>query len=271
MKKIFFLFFLNVNFIFAQVIISPYIVYTDSKNKFGSFLVQNESNEPYEITISFVFGYPVSDSLGNMSMKYFEKTTPDQPSITEWIKVFPRKFILNPKERQTVRMTVRPKKKLPPGTYWARIVTSSTQKSAPVDTLKEGITAQLKFVLNQVTTLFYRVDSAETGAVIDSVFFGEDSTDYVIYAKVHRTGNSPYLGDLEVSVKDSTGNEIFKKKEYMPLYFSLVKKIVIPKSELKPGEYTVLLNPVSTEKEDIPQSNLKVIKHDIKKINFTVH
>ncbi len=270
MKKIIFLMLLNLNFIFAQVIISPYIVYTDSKSRFGSFLVQNESNEPYEISISFVFGYPVSDSLGNMSMKYIKEPSAEQPSVAQWVKVFPKKFILNPKERQTVRMTVRPDKKLPPGTYWARIVTSSTQKSTPVDTLKKGITAQLKFVLNQVTTLFYRVDSAYTGVEFDSAYVVEDSTDYILYAIIHRIGNSPFLGDLEVVVQDSSGKESFRKREYMPLYFDLVKKILIPKNELKAGTYKISIKPVSTEKQDIPQSKLKILKPVTKTIELTV-
>ncbi len=270
MKKIILLLLLNFNFIIAQVIISPYIVYTDSQNRFGSFLVQNESNEAYEITISFVFGYPVSDSLGNMSMKYFEQTPDTLPSVVKWIKAFPRKFVLNPKERQTIRLTVRPNKQLEPGTYWARIVTSSTQKSIPVDTVKEGITAQLKFVLNQVTTLFYRVDSAFSGAVLDSVFTNEDSTGINIYAKLKRIGNSPFLGDLEITVRDSNDSTIVSKREYLPLYYNLVKKIKIPKSELGMGKYTVFLKPVSTEKQDIPQSKLKIIKPETKSIEIEV-
>ncbi len=270
MKKIIVLLFLNFNLLIGQVIISPYIVYTDSKHRFGSFLVQNESNEPYEITVSFVFGYPVSDSTGNISMKYFKEAPDSLPSVAQWVKAFPRKFVLNPKERQTIRLTVRPDKTLEPGTYWSRIVTSSTKKSVPVDTVKEGITAQLKFVLNQVTTLFYRVDSAYTGAVVDTVFYFADSSNINILSKVVRIGNSPFLGNLEVEVKDSNDSTLIKRTEYLPLYFELVKKISIPKSELKKGKYTVVLKPVSTEKQDIPESKLKIIKPEAKSIAFEV-
>ena len=59
----------------AQVIISPYIVYTDVSNRYGSMIVQNESTENYEISISFIFGYPVSDSVGTVSMKYIDSKT----------------------------------------------------------------------------------------------------------------------------------------------------------------------------------------------------
>ena len=49
---------------YSQIIISPYILYTDTKNKFGTFLVLNESDQVYEIDMSFIFGYPVTDSVG---------------------------------------------------------------------------------------------------------------------------------------------------------------------------------------------------------------
>ena len=65
----------------AQVMIFPYIVYTDGTNRYGSLFVQNESNENYEISISFVFGYPVSDSSGSGSMKYIHDPSSGIPSI----------------------------------------------------------------------------------------------------------------------------------------------------------------------------------------------
>ncbi|MCK5087187.1 MAG: hypothetical protein KAQ90_06685, partial [Melioribacteraceae bacterium] len=68
MKQILFLIFLISTNILGQVIISPYIIYMDQRERFGTFIVQNESLDEFEINISFVFGYPDSDSLGNISM-----------------------------------------------------------------------------------------------------------------------------------------------------------------------------------------------------------
>jgi hypothetical protein len=68
MKKIIFLFLFVSSSIYSQVIISPYVVYMDQKDRFGTYIVQNKSLEEYEISISFVFGYPVTDSLGNGTM-----------------------------------------------------------------------------------------------------------------------------------------------------------------------------------------------------------
>ena len=103
MKKAFYIFLLFSIQSFAQVIISPYIILVDQQNRYGKFIVQNESNETYEVTISFVFGFPQSDSLGNMSMKYINNPDSTYPSAVEWIKAFPKKFFLQPRQRQLIR------------------------------------------------------------------------------------------------------------------------------------------------------------------------
>ena len=172
---IFFILMLSRNF-FSQVIISPYILYTDTKNKFGAFTVQNESNEIYEIDISFIFGYPVTDSVGNPTMNYIDQPDSSMPSIVGWIKAFPRKFVLNPGQKQIVRMTVKPPVGTEPGTYWSRIITSASPQSVPIDTLKDGVRAQIKFVLNQITTFLYRVEPTTTGIEIQEIHTDTDSS-----------------------------------------------------------------------------------------------
>ena len=105
MKQILFLIFLISPNILGQVIISPFIIYMDQRERFGTFIVQNESLDEFEINISFVFGYPDSDSLGNISMTYHEEPNDSLPSIVEWLRAFPRSFILNPNQKQIVRMS----------------------------------------------------------------------------------------------------------------------------------------------------------------------
>lgn len=272
MKKLLFLLFVFMFSIinYAQVILSPYLVYTDQHNRYGSFLVQNESNKPYEISISFTFGFPVTDSLGKMTMKYIENPLPEDPSILPWIRAFPKKFILNPSQRQTVRLAVKPDKRLSPGTYWARIVTSAAPKSTPIDTVQKGISAQLKFVLNQVTTLFYRVDTATTGVRFDTAAIRLDSSDVLIHTKVSRIGNSPFLGDLNLAIKDSLGNTVYKKNEYLPLYYSLAYDMKVEKKKFNKGKYSVELSAVLKEKEDIPQGKIKRILPLKEKLIFTI-
>lgn len=255
---------------FSQVIISPYILYTDSKNKFGTFIVQNESDQIYEIDISFIFGYPITDSLGNASMQYFEKPDSSMPSITDWIKAFPRKFTLEPHQRQVIRMTVRPPSEIPAGTYWSRIVTSAAPQSPPLDTLSEGVRAQIKFVLNQITTFLYRVDPTTTGIEIKNLYSDNDSSNVNIYADLVRIGNSPFFGNVTATVRNSDLEVVAEEIQSLNNYFELTKHFKFPITQFIPGIYELELKIVSNEKAEFPESTLELVMPVTKSLIFRI-
>jgi P pilus assembly chaperone PapD len=271
MKHLILLFFLLFNAsYFAQVIISPYVVYIDAQERYGTFIVQNESNQDYEITISFVFGHPISDSLGNVSMKYYEEPVNDLPSITNWIRAFPKKFVLMPGQRQLIRMTVRPPDTLTAGTYWTRIVTSSAPKADSLSTASSEISAKINFVLNQVTTVLYRVDPADTKLIVKDFRNDIDTSSLDFYVTLKREGNSPYWGDLFITIEDSLGSIIKEQQEYLPVYFELVKKYSFNLNEIPSGNYTARMRFEFNEKEDIPKSRIDLKPAIIKTLSFEV-
>lgn len=271
MKKLLllFLFFFNIAS-YAQVIISPYVVYIDERDRYGTFIVQNESNQDYEITISFVFGHPISDTLGNVSMQYYPEPTDNLPSITNWIRAFPKKFVLRPTQRQLIRMTVRPPDSLSAGTYWTRIVTSSVPKADSLNTSSTGISAKINFVLNQVTTVLYRVDPADSKLVVKNFKTEMDSSKLDFFVDLKREGNSPYWGDLYLTIEDSLGIIIKEQQEYLPVYFELVKKYSFNLNEIPSGNYTARMRFEFNEKEDIPKSRIDLKPAIIKTLSFEV-
>ncbi|MBK8947011.1 MAG: hypothetical protein IPM32_17325 [Ignavibacteriae bacterium] len=257
MKKFFLIFLFSLP-IYAQVIISPYVVYMDENNKFGSMIVQNESFDPYEITISFIFGFPISDSLGNRTMKYLENPNEEYPSLNNWITAFPKKFVLNSKERQTIRLMIKPPQNVEKGTYWTRIVTSSTPTNNDTTTSDgTGVTAKLKFVLNQVTTAIYRTDSVFTDLQIENAKIIKDSTEtFQLLYKINQLGNSPYYGNFNLSVTNSKGEIILEEQDYISVYYNIVRNYILPKEKFLSGNYTAKLLIKFNEKEDIPESKL---------------
>ncbi|MDA3861009.1 MAG: hypothetical protein PF445_07260 [Melioribacteraceae bacterium] len=269
MKKIIFLFLFVSSSIYSQVIISPYVVYMDQKDRFGTYIVQNKSLEEYEISISFVFGYPVTDSLGNGTMKYVENPADSLPSIAKWIRAFPRSFILVPEQKQIVRMTVRPPAYIEPGTYWTRMVTSSTPKAPPVDTLKEGISAKVRFVLNQVTTVIYRVNDATTGLDMEDIVVNSDSNNLQVFVGLNRDGNSAFFGNMTTRLFNSIGDTVQVKEDFVQVYFDINKRVDIPLEGLIEGSYTAEVEIKFNEKEDIPESRLIPMEYVYRKeINF---
>ncbi len=268
-RILFFILFVS-STIYSQVIISPYVVYMDQKDRFGTFIVQNKSLEEYEINISFVFGYPITDSLGNGTMKYIENPADSLPSIATWIRAFPRSFILVPEQKQIVRMTVRPPAYLEPGTYWTRMVTSSTPKSPPVDTLKEGISAKVRFVLNQVTTVVYRVGEATTGLDMADINVDSDSLNLKVFVELNREGNSAFLGNMTTRLFNSNGDTVSVKEDFVQVYYNLNKRVDIPVEGLAEGNYRAEVDIRFNEKEYIPESRLVPMKYNYKReIDFT--
>ncbi len=270
-KTILLLSLLSANLVLSQVIISPYIVYMDEQNKFGSMIVQNESFEPYEISISFIFGYPISDSLGNRTMKYEQNASDEMPSINDWVKAFPKKFVLKPKERQTIRFMIKPPLGTEAGTYWSRIVTSSTPVDSDVDSSNSGVSAKLKFVLNQVTTAIYRKGAAYTDLRIGQPELIQDTTNtYQLLYPLERGGNSPFFGYLNLRVYDSENKLIKEEKDYFSVYFDLVRNYILQTDSFSRGKYRAELEIEFNEKEDIPESNLIPKPNIINSFNFSI-
>lgn len=273
-KKIIFTIFILITFsvqIYSQVILSPYVVYMDETNKYGSLVVQNESFDSYEISISFIFGYPVSDSLGTRTMNYVSNPSLEDPSITSWIKVFPRKFVLAPKERQTVRLLVKPPKNIKDGSYWTRIVTQSTPIDEQKDSTTTGVSAKIKFVLNQITTAIFRKGNASTGLQISDVKLYKDSTDtqQILYS-LKREGNSPFFGNFNLKVYNSLGDLVKEESDYASIYVDFVRNYVLQKEDFKPGKYRAELEIVFNEKEDIPKSKMEQMPPIENKFEFII-
>lgn len=270
-KMVLLLTLISTNLILSQVIISPYVVYMDEQNKFGSMIVQNESLEAYEISISFIFGYPISDSLGNRTMDYIQSPSDEMPSINNWVKAFPKKFILQPKERQTVRLMIRPPMGLAPGTYWTRIVTSSSPVDVGVDSSTNGVSAKLKFVLNQVTTAIYRKNEAVTNINIsDPEIILDTNNTYQLLYPLKREGNSPFFGYFNLKVYDEMNQIVLDERDYLSVYFELIRNYILPNELFKTGIYRAELEIEFNEKEDIPESKLEAIPNILNKFEFSI-
>ncbi|MEG8947912.1 hypothetical protein [Rosettibacter firmus] len=268
MKKYYLILILIPNLLIAQIIISPYVVYMDNKNQFANMIVQNESDEPYEIGVSFKFGFPVSDSLGNLSMKYIDEPGTEYPSILNYVRAFPKKFILKPKQKQLIGLTIKPPQNLQDGTYWVRIVTSSTkQRPQPLlDTNSQNLNAQINFVLNQITTMLYRTGNANTGIdIVDAKYYkNQDKLDIVTSLK--KLGNSPFFGDVKVSIYNSDNQLIKTDTQHTKVFYDLSVKQSFDLAEFKKGNYKAIIQVTHNEKEDVPNSApLSVIKNNITK------
>ncbi|MEX1137116.1 MAG: hypothetical protein WEB89_09460 [Balneolales bacterium] len=255
---------------FAQVTISPTTLFIDDQSRFGTFLVMNSSDQAQEVSLEFNFGYPATDANGNTVMRYDDVDAASQFSIADWIRGFPRNFILEPDQRQTVRLTVRPPGDIPDGMYWTRIKTSSNPLSADVGAeAAEGITAQINFNFEQITAGFYKKGDVNTGVAFNELTVETNGDRASVLAQLNRTGNAPFLGSMLLLVRDSSGNIVVESRSSTTLYFDGTKRMDFDIYDWLSGEYEAEIR-FESSRSDISRSDLVQITPVSSHVTFTL-
>jgi len=226
--------------LYSQVTVAPVSVHMSDANKNGYLLIRNNSmNSSWEVSIDMKFGYPRSDSTGNINIFFPDTVTANDPSAVSWVNFFPRKFILKPQEEQTVRVVAKPPKDLKEGEYWGRPIISS-QALNPEDTTENtqiGVGLTVKF--QTVIAFNYRKGKSSTSINMVSLDAVYDNDKIVITSDLKREGNSAYIGNLFVKVYDSNKDLIKEVEQEFAVYYTLLKKIAIDAPGLAKGEYNI--------------------------------
>ncbi len=259
-----------VNTAVAQVTIAPTALFIDDQTRFGTFLVLNGSEQTQEVSLTFEFGYPDTDEQGNSFMNYEDEQAKEQFSIAEWIRGFPRNFSLQPGERQTVRLTVRPPADIPDGTYWTRIKTASNPAVPDIDDeVTEGVQAQITFRFEQVTAGFYKHGDVTTGISFRDLNTRMEEDEMVVLADVERTGNSPFLGSLFLTVTDGNGNMVYERRTSTTVYIDAVRRMAFDPAELGSGNYTAEVR-FESRRPDVSSGDLVQSQPVSQTVDFTI-
>jgi len=240
----------------AQVSLAPTTVFTDA-NGIGSLFVTNGSETPQEVNISFLFGYPGTDSLGNTSMVYLDTLKEAQFGLADRVRTFPRSFILAPGQQQTVRLQVRPDRTKAAGTYFTRVKVLSNAQTADIEqTNSAEIATQVTFQFEQVIAMFYKSGAVSTGLDLKNMEAKVMSRSITVESDFMVEGNSPYLGSFNASLKDASGKVVHEQQQTVAMYFEGKRSfgISVPE-EVVPGQYTLEVL-FKTERSDIPSSDL---------------
>src|SRR3989442_669802 len=153
------------------VVIAPHAVFIDGRARSGSVLLYNPNTEPVEVSISLVFGYPVTDSAGRIVLRTIDRPDSTMRSAADWIQAFPRRLTVPPLERQTIRLLASPPAGLSDGEYWARLVIAAKGGQVPVtgvaDTaaVKVGLTLEVRTIIG----VYYRQGAVRTGVPMSNL------------------------------------------------------------------------------------------------------
>ncbi|MCF7826367.1 MAG: hypothetical protein K9M55_09025 [Candidatus Marinimicrobia bacterium] len=237
--------------VFAQVTISPTTLFIDGQQRFETLLIMNSSNATQEIQLSWQFGYPKADENGDIAMIYDDAEEAAKHSAADWIRGFPKRFILEPGARQTVRVTVKAPRDLEPGTYWSRLKTTSNALSTEIgQTAAGGISANINIQFNQVTAVFYKHGELTTGIQIEKTRSVVEDKMLHVLTNYKKTGNSPFLGTMSAKISDSSGKVVKEGQVLLSIYYDGLRRIDLDIADLPKDTYDVEVS-ISSGRGDI--------------------
>jgi len=240
----------------AQVSIAPTSLFFGNQQRFSSITISNGGQQAQEISISTQFGFPANKN-GGVSI-VTDSALAKTKSISDWLKIFPQNFTLQPQQRQTVRFVARPPNGLSQGGYWSRVKIQSNPVSPPIESVEEGeIGAQVNLVVSQVIPAHYYTQNAQTGVEVTGVTFSQiDSTNNgQIAVSMQQTGNAPFMGSINLQVTDGSGNTVYETQTTNSVYTTITRNFTMDLSDVEPGNYTIS-GEITSQRRDISEDKL---------------
>lgn len=237
------------------VMVAPHAVYIDHRVRSGSVLLYNPGTEPVEVTISTLFGYPVTDSTGSIILRTVDAPDSTLPSALAWIQAFPRRLTVAPLERQTVRLLARPPAGLPDGEYWVRLMIAAKAGQIPIvgvaDTtaIQVGLTLEVRTIIG----IAYRKGPVTTRVALSHVRAQLVGDTLVTWSRLVRQGNAAFVGTVRGTVVDSTGATRAAFASPLGVYVTMEPRIASVIGKLPRGRYWLRYE-VAAEREDLDPS-----------------
>jgi len=234
--------------------VAPHAVFIDHRLRSGSVLLYNPGTEPVEVTISTIFGYPVTDSTGAITLRTVDAPDSTVPSALAWIQAFPRRLTVAPRERQTVRLLARPPAGLADGEYWLRMVIAAQAGRVPISGVTDTTAIQVGLTL-EVRTIIgvnYRKGPVTTGLALSQLRAHIVADSLITRARLERRGNAAFIGTIRQTLLDSAGRVVQSYQSPIGVYVAMEPRLanLLPPPRLRRGHYWLRYE-VATEREDL--------------------
>lgn len=239
------------------VLVAPTGIFIDPRTHGGSVELYNPGSDPVEVSISTAFGYPVTDSLGRVTLHMENAPDSTVPSSASWIDAFPRRLVVPANERRTVRLLARPPITLRNGEYWSRLVVEAKGGQIALQSPSDstGLHVGLTLDVRTIVAVYYRVGHVSTGLTMTDAraHVAHDSVD--VCASFTRQGNAAFLGALHVALSSGARTPATAVSVPLAVYYALAPCVAIPARSLAPGRYVAHLL-VDTDRSDLQRTLL---------------
>lgn len=235
------------------VLVAPHAIFIDHRSRSGFVQLYNPGNAATEVSVEALFGYPVTDSLGNLELRTVEQPDSTQPNAMGWIQAFPRRMVIQPQGRQTIRLLVTPPQGIRDGEYWARLAITAKGGAVPVanaDTTS-GITVGLNLEVRTIIPLLYRKGPVTTALDVSNLRAAVVGDSLIIRARLARQGSASYLGTVRGALVNAGGTTTGSFESPISVYYDVDPRFTIGAAGLAPGRYLLRFS-VTSERSDIP-------------------
>lgn len=235
------------------VTVSPTALYLSARNPSALLTLINTSSRPEEIEISFGFGYPTSDSTGALQVRITDSAATGEPAATQWLRAFPRRLVLQPGQRQVVRVTVVAPAGLADGEYWGRVLVTSRGGEPPIEQTQGQVRMQLSLETTFATAVFFQKGTMQTGVTAAAV--AERTNGAVQFTvDLHREGNAVFLGRVHAELYDASEHKLADAEDVVAVYRQLRRRFVLRSDAPLPAGPLVVKYVVDTERPDLPST-----------------
>jgi hypothetical protein len=236
------------------VLVAPHAVVIDHRTRSGSVSLYNPGDDAAEVSLSTFFGYPVTDAQGDFELKTIEHPGPTMPSAAGWIEAFPKRMLLGPRQRQTVRLLARPPARLADGEYWARLVVAAKGGTIPVSGVDSatGITVGLNLEVRTVLPLQYRKGGVATSVRLGGLSAAVEGDSLAVRMRLERLGTAAFIGTVRAALADSAGRTVSTLNSPVAVYYDVEPRLTaaLPGGRLPGGRYLLRVE-VAAEREDL--------------------
>jgi hypothetical protein len=244
----------------AATMVAPHALFIDHRVRSAAMYLHNPDDKPVEINIELIYGYPRGDGEGGVRVFMESDPAEGEPSCAEWVRALPRRVILMPGQRQTIRFLATPPAGLPDGEYWSRVVVSSQAVEREIEGTElegaEGIRVGLSLATRTIISLNYRKGPVTTGIELDNLTAELGQRSVTVAMDLKRQGDAAWLGQVDAILLDAKGKELQRWDRAVAVYEDQhrVLRFALDTPRL-PGTYMLSLK-YSTDRSDLPPEGI---------------
>ena len=238
------------------ILVAPQSVVLSSRERTGTVELYNPSSRAAEVSIRAVYGHPTTTPDGDLTLVVIEQPDSTAPSAAAFVDAFPRRLVLQPNQRQTVRLLARPPVGLAEGEYWARLMIAARDAEAPAaPTDSTGVSVGLTLEVRTIIAVNFRNGLQRTGVQLGDVSAATIGDSLVIRAPMQRTGTAAWIGMTFVKLYDASGSQVASQSLQTAVYQSISPRFAFDRRGLAPGSYRISVD-MNTDRPDVTQRTL---------------